>query len=186
MTDEKRNGSGGPGAYISHYGIRAKAYRDMVAWYKTVFNARVQHENDFLSFMTFDDEHHRLVIFEDPETVDRPATAAGVDHVGYGLSGFAELVATYERLKAEGIVPFQPMNHHFTTSLYYHDPDGNEVELSVDNFPTKAECDSFIKSDRMAPIGLPPFGYPFDADELARRFHEGAADEQLARIGLPE
>lgn len=173
-------------AYISHYGIRAQRYKEMIQWYMTVFSAKIQHENEFLAFMTFDGEHHRLVIFEDSATVDRPATAAGIDHVGYGLAGFGDLVETYERLKAEGITPFMPLNHRFTTSLYYHDPDGNEVELSVDNFLTKEECDAFVRSEQMAEIGRPPFGYTFDPDELAELYHEGASQEQLARIGIPD
>jgi catechol-2,3-dioxygenase len=172
-------------AYLSHYGIRAQRYKEMVQWYKTVFGAKVQHENEFLAFLTFDDEHHRLVIFEDTETVAKPAGAAGIDHVGYGLAGFADFVLTYERLKAEGITPFLPLNHRFTTSLYYRDPDGNEVELSVDNFPTKSACDAFIRSAEMEEIGRPPFGYAFDPDELAKLYYEGAPDETLARIGLP-
>lgn len=135
--------------------------------------------------MTFDEEHHRLVIFEDAATVAKPENAAGIDHVGYGFASFGDLVATYERLKADGITPFLPLNHRFTTSLYYHDPDGNEVELSVDNFPTKQECDAFVRSERMAEIGRPPFGYVFDPDELVRLYHEGASAEELARIGLP-
>jgi hypothetical protein len=40
-------------AYISHYGIRAQRYKEMIQWYKTVFRARIQHENEFLAFMTF-------------------------------------------------------------------------------------------------------------------------------------
>ena len=173
-------------AYISHYGIRAQRYKEMIQWYQTVFRARIQHENEFLAFMTFDEEHHRLVIFEDAATVDKPATAAGVDHVGYGLASFADLVETYERLKAEGITPFMPLNHKFTTSLYYRDPDGNQVELSVDNFPTKEECDAFVRSEGMAEIGRPPFGCVFDPDELARLYHQGVSEKQLARIGFPE
>lgn len=172
-------------AYISHYGIRAQRYKEMIEWYKTVFRARIQHENEFLAFMTFDEEHHRLVIFEDDATVDKPPTAAGIDHVGYGLASFRDLVITYERLKAEAITPFMPLNHVFTTSLYYRDPDGNEVELSVDNFPTKQECDAFLRSQRMNQIGRPPFGYVFDADELARQYHEGVPADALARIGMP-
>jgi catechol-2,3-dioxygenase len=170
-------------AYISHYGIRAKNYKDMLEWYGTVFGAHIQHQNEFLAFMTFDDEHHRLVIFEDPETVDRVPTGAGVDHVGYGVAGFAELVAIYERLKAEGITPFLPLNHKFTTSLYYRDPDGNEVELSVDNF-SKSECSDFVRSDKMNEIGHPPFGCEFDPEELVRQFYAGVTDTELARIGL--
>ena len=183
----KGNGSSATAkpAYISHYGIRARRYKEMVHWYQTVFGAKVQHENEFLAFLTFDEEHHRLVIFEADDTVAKPASAAGVDHVGYGLASFADFVSTYERLKAAGITPFLPLNHRFTTSLYYRDPDGNEVELSVDNFPTKSACDEFIRSSEMEEIGRPPFGYTFDPDELAKQFHQGATAESLARIGLP-
>lgn len=173
-------------AYISHYGIRAQRYQEMIQWYKTVFRAKIQHENEFLVFMTFDEEHHRLVIFEDAATVDKPENAAGVDHVGYGLASFGDFVLTYERLKDEGSTPFMSLNHRFTTSLYYRDPDGNEVELSVDNFPTKEACDAFMRSDRMAEIGRPPFGYVFNPDELARLFHQGVSSETLARVGLPD
>jgi catechol-2,3-dioxygenase len=94
----------------------------MIRWYTTVFRAKIQHENEFLAFMTFDEEHHRLVIFEDPATVAKPENAAGVDHVGYGLPSFSDLVLTYERLKAEGITPFLPMNHGFTTSALLSRP----------------------------------------------------------------
>jgi catechol 2,3-dioxygenase-like lactoylglutathione lyase family enzyme len=156
----------------------------MIQWYGLVFGARVQHENEFLAFMTFDDEHHRLVIFEDPETVDKPATAAGVHHVGYGVASFGDLVAIYERLKSEGITPFAQLNHRFTTSLYYHDPDGNEVELSANNFPTKEECSAFVRGEEMAEVSRPPFGYTFDPDELARLYHQGVPAETLARIGI--
>ena len=172
--------------YISHYGIRTKRLKEMIHWYQTVFGAKIQHENEFLAFMTFDDEHHRLVIFEDAGTVDKPQSAAGIDHVGYGVASFRELVSTYERLKAENIRPVLPLNHRFTTSLYYKDPDGNHVELSVDNFRTKEECNSFIRSDDMSEIGRPPFGYTFDPDELAQLFHRGVPEEQLAQVGIPK
>jgi hypothetical protein len=82
-----------------------------------------------------------------------------------------------------GLIPFLPLNHGFTTSLTI--TDGNDVELSVDNF-SKRECDAFVRSDRMAEIGRPPFGYTFDPDELARLYHQDVPEETLARIGLPE
>jgi len=185
-VESSSSGMGARPAYISHYGIRAQRYKEMVQWYQKVFTAKIQHENEFLAFMTFDEEHHRIVIFEDEATVCRPENAAGIDHVGYGLADFGDFVLTYERLKAEGITPFMQLNHKFTTSLYYHDPDGNEVELSVDNFPKKEECAAFVRSEQMGEIGRPPFGYSFAPDELARQYHQGVAAAILARIGLPD
>jgi hypothetical protein len=69
MSDTKlRSEPGSPvkTVYISHYGIRARNYREMIQWYMKVFRGRVQHENEFLAFMTFDEEHH--------PTLDRPPT----------------------------------------------------------------------------------------------------------------
>ena len=102
-----------------------------------------------------------------------------------GVRDHAHLVEIYERLRDIGIKPFTQLNHRFTTSLYYHDPDGNEVEFSVDNFPTKQECSDFVASEAMAEIGMPPFGYDFDPEEMARLHHAGASISELARFGLP-
>ena len=171
--------------YISHYAIRAKKYREMLDWYAKVFEARVQHENEFLAFMTFDDEHHRFVIFEMPDTVEKPANAAGVAHVAFGVADHGELVATYERLKSVGVAPDMTVNHRFTSSMYYHDPDGNEVEFSVDNFPSKAETSAFMSTKDMEEIGRPPFGHEFDPEKLVQMHREGKPFQELARIGLP-
>ena len=157
----------------------------MIEWYKKVLDAEVQHDMGFGAFMTFDDDHHRIVIFTEDDIVDKTATTAGVDHIGIGLPDFGSLVGNYERLKELGITPSLPVNHGFTTSLYYDDPDGNQLELTVDNFRTKEECREWVKSEKMAAAMQPPnFGELFDPEELARRFHSGAADEELSRIGL--
>jgi catechol-2,3-dioxygenase len=172
--------------YISHYGLRTKNLAGMIEWYKTFLNAEIEHEMSFGAFMTFDDEHHRIVIFTDESTVEKAENSAGVDHIGFGLPDFGSLVENFERLKAAGITPLLPVNHGFTTSLYYSDPDGNEVELTVDNFRSKAECRDWMHTDKMAAAMKPPtFGDVFDPEELARMFHSGASHEQLARIGQP-
>ena len=36
-------------------------------WYLEVLDAHVVYENEFLSFMTFDEEHHRLGIVQLPQ-----------------------------------------------------------------------------------------------------------------------
>jgi catechol-2,3-dioxygenase len=96
-----------------------------------------------------------------------------------------ELAEHYGRLKAAGITPTTAVNHHFTSSLYYRDPDGNEVELSCDNLPSKEAANDFMKSEAMAEAMVPPFfGGEFDPEQLLDLHRSGAPAEQMARIGI--
>ena len=171
--------------HLAHFGLRTTDLPRAVDWYERALGARVRFRNEHAAFMSYDDEHHRFVLWDDGETGERPETARGVDHVGFGCGGPADLADHYARLKSLGIEPAAAVNHHFTSSLYYRDPDGNEVEITCDNFPTKAACAEFMGSAAMAEAMQPPFfGSEFDPEELLRRRRAGAADAELARIGL--
>jgi catechol-2,3-dioxygenase len=170
---------------IGHFGLRTRDVDRAVEWYGRAFGADVRFRNEFAAFMSFDDEHHRFVIWDDGETEDKPAAAAGVDHIGFMCGGPGDLAEQYERLKNLGIEPAMAVNHHFTSSLYYRDPDGNEVEISCDNLPSKEAAAAFMNSEAMAEAMVPPFfGGEFDPEELLRLHREGAPIDQLARIGL--
>jgi catechol-2,3-dioxygenase len=186
MENNKSNGAEFSRKYIAHYGLRTKNLAEMVKWYGKFLDAEVQCDMGFGSFMTFDDDHHRIVIFTTDDTEDKVPNSSGVDHIGIGLPDFTALVENYERLKVLGITPTLPVNHGFTTSLYYADPDGNEIELTVDNFRTKGECATWMRTERMVQAMQPPtFGDVFDPEELVARFRSGASHEDLARIGQP-
>lgn len=43
-------------------------------------------------------------------------------------------------------------NHGPTTSLYYRDPDGNQIETQVDNFETAEEATAFMNSPELRRI----------------------------------
>ncbi|MBA3577895.1 MAG: VOC family protein [Sphingomonas sp.] len=170
---------------IGHFGLRTQDVDRAVEWYGRAFGADVRFRNEFAAFLSFDDEHHRMVIWDDGETEERPSTAAGVDHIGFICDNPGELAQQYQRLKQVGIEPVGSSNHHFTSSLYYRDPDGNEVEISCDNFSSKAEARVFMASPEMAQAMVPPtFGAEFDPEELVRLHQSGASLDQLARIGL--
>jgi len=69
-------------------------------------------------------------------------------------------------------------NHGPTTSLYYRDPDGNQIETQVDNFDTLAEIDEFIKSPTFEEN---PIGVDFDPDELCKRIDSGESEESIKK-----
>ena len=170
---------------LGHFGLRTKDVERAVEWYGRAFGATVRFRNEFAAFMSFDDEHHRFVIWDDGETEDKPAAAAGVDHIGFMCADPGQLAEQYERLKSLGIEPTMSVNHHFTSSLYYRDPDGNEVEFSCDNLPSKEAASAFMKSAAMAEAMVPPFfGAEFDPEQLVQLHRSNAPAEQLARIGL--
>jgi catechol 2,3-dioxygenase-like lactoylglutathione lyase family enzyme len=165
-------------AKFAHAVLRTTRLKEMVAWYTTVLNAKIAYENNFLAFMTYDDEHHRIAIAAFPGITERQPHSAGLDHLAYTYASLGDLVATYERLKAAGITPVVTINHGITTSMYYRDPDGGKVELQIDNYDNAQAMHDFMRSPAFEKN---PIGVDFDPDELARGYHEGKPQSELVK-----
>lgn len=133
---------------------RLAAMRD---WYCTVLDAHVVYENPMLCFITFDDEHHRLAFVTTPDgsLVERAPNSVGLMHTAYTFASLDVLLERYATLKARGIVPRVPIQHGVTTSMYYRDPDGQYVELQVDNFASAEAANAYMRGPEFAedPIG---------------------------------
>ena len=121
-------------AKFAHFVLRTGQFDRMAEWYRTVLAARIVFRDERLCFLSYDDEHHRLALIHVPGLAPRDPESAGTDHVAYAYRDLGDLLATYRRLRAHGILPHWPINHGVTTSLYYRDPDNNRVELQIDNF----------------------------------------------------
>ena len=124
-------------AIFAHFVVRTSNYDAMRRWYETVLNARTVFDDGRICFLTYDEEHHRLAIVNVPDLQAPDAKAWGLAHFAYGYRSLGDLLSTYRRLKAGGIVPYRPINHGPTVSMYYHDPDGTSIELQVDRFLRK-------------------------------------------------
>jgi catechol-2,3-dioxygenase len=165
---------------FAHAVFKTGRFEEMKRWWCTVLGARVVFGNAFLAFLTYDDEHHRIALVHVPGLDAAPGNAAGLEHVAYSYGGLGDLLATYERLDAQDITPYWCINHGPTTSMYYRDPDGNQVELQVDNFPTVEELDAFIRGGTFA---ANPIGVPFDPTRLLERFRRGDPVHELVKQG---
>ena len=104
-------------ALFAHFVVRTSNFEAMRTWYKTVLNARIVHDNGTLCFMTYDDEHHRLALVNVPGLQKPAADTWGLNHIAYSYQTMRDLLSTYVRLRAEGILPFRPINHGPTVSM---------------------------------------------------------------------
>jgi len=99
-----------PGKF-AHVVLRTAQFDAVIAWYATVLQARVAFRNDFIAFLTYDDEHHRVAVINNPGSPEPDPAAAGVHHIAYTYADLGELLATYRRLRAGGIEPARCINH---------------------------------------------------------------------------
>ncbi len=167
-------------ARLAHYVLRVRNMEESIAWYQTVVSMEMVHRAEKLAFLTFDEENHRIALIETPVASDAPPGAPGLDHVAYTFDTLGNLLASYKRLKAKGILPVWTINHGPSTSMYYRDPDGNRVELRIDNFASEQELKGWMQS---AAFEANPIGVGFDPDRLVDRYENGDAIEELVQQG---
>ena len=159
---------------FAHVVYRTRRFDEMLRWYETVFGARVQYQNPGLAFLTYDDEHHRFAfanmsMFQPHGAETDRQGAVGVDHVAYTYASLGDLLENYAQLREKGISPYWCIHHGITVSLYYTDPDGNQMEFQVESFGSSEEATAFMKEHFEAN----PLGVEFDPEEWLARLRAG-------------
>jgi catechol-2,3-dioxygenase len=166
-----------------HVVYRTRRYEQMLRWYATVFDAKVQHQNPALAFLTYDDEHHRFafanlsVLQPDGAETDRQGVI-GVDHVAYTYASLHDLFDNYVQLREAGIRPYWCVHHGITVSMYYADPDGNQMEFQIDCFGTNEEANAFMAGPH---FDANPIGVEYDPEDWLARLRAGAQPSEFLR-----
>lgn len=164
-----------------HVVYRTRRFAEMVRWYETVFDAKVQYRDPALAFLTYDDEHHRfafanLAVIRPDATETAERSLVGVDHVAYTYGTLSHLLENYAWLAARGIKPYWCIHHGITVSMYYADPDGNQMEFQVDCFATADAANALMHGPRMA---TNPIGVEYDPDDWLTRLRAGTPASAL-------
>ncbi|MUL67138.1 hypothetical protein BOO86_21875 [Mycobacterium sp. CBMA 234] len=174
-------------ARLAHFVLKTPRPRAMARWYTTVLDGLVTFQDEMLTFITYDDEHHRVALVRLPAFFKVPGFLWGlhrkfwgVDHIAFTYTSLDALVATYRRLADLGITPVWCINHGPTTSMYYEDPDGNRLELQVDNFATAEELITWLDGGEFADNAI---GVNFDPDVLERKLAQGIPHAELIKRG---
>jgi catechol 2,3-dioxygenase-like lactoylglutathione lyase family enzyme len=173
--------------FIAHWVVKTARSAEMIAWYGTVFDARVVHEDSQIAFLTWDSESHRLALIKLPAPLRHAFPLArfrrktyGIDHLAFTFTSVTRLLLTYERLKHAGITPVWSINHGPTTSLYYEDPEGIRLEFQTENFPSAQLTADYFNSKEFADN---PIGVNVDPDYLLERLRAGTSETDLLKPG---
>jgi len=176
-----------PPSKLAHVVFQTNRLAAMRDWYATVLGGHVVWENPHLCFVTYDDEHHRVAFVDfgplaqrhpeaGGELGPKPVEQPGLHHVSFTFGSMGEFLDNYARLRDGAIRPFFCVNHGPTTSMYYRDPDGNRVELQIDNFATAEEGLAWMRSPA---FDRNPIGVEYDPDEWLAKVRSGTPTAEL-------
>ena len=147
-----------PDAQLTHMGIFVSDLDKMVAFYQRVFGMVITdrgsnyrgHAVVFLSRNPA--EHHQLVLAQGRA----PGTETTVQQVSFEVRELEDLRAFHARLVTMNIQDLAPRTHGNAWSIYFHDPEGNRVEIYK---PSPWHVSQ-------------PYGEPLDLTEPAQVIHE--------------
>ncbi len=164
---------------LHHVQLKTNRLEEMIEWYSDLLDLVVCYRGSGAAWLTNDEANHRLALLSAPKLTDDPDKVdhVGLHHTGWEFAHLDDLLATYARLRDRGQLPHRTVNHGVTTSFYYTDPDGNSVEMQVDNFNDWRESVHFFVSDEFA---QDPFGPGVDPEALIARRQAGVEPRELA------
>jgi catechol 2,3-dioxygenase-like lactoylglutathione lyase family enzyme len=101
-----------------------------------------------IAFVSNDRAHHRMALVSWPGMREDGDTQphAKLQHVAFEYATTDDLLNSWERLKGLEIELVLTAGHGPTTAFYYQDPDGNSVELFVDNFGDWDKSTEYVRT----------------------------------------
>jgi catechol 2,3-dioxygenase len=129
---------------IAHVVLKVRNLEQSKKFYTETLGMRVikdvpQLRAVFLSFNGRD--HHEIALFEIGAKAEAPKqNQTGMLHVAFRLRTADDLVAAYKELKEKGVPVSFTVNHGVSKSIYFRDPDDNELEVYLDNDITEIDA----------------------------------------------
>jgi catechol-2,3-dioxygenase len=161
---------------LAHVVLQTNQVAELRLFYEQLLDARVQAEVGPMCLLTYDDEHHRVALVNLQPYEKRSPGAAGMHHMAFTYDSLRTLLENYTRLKDLGVEPWWCVNHGPTISMYYRDPDGNQIELQVDVFETAEDANAFLETPAYQ---TNPLGVDFDPDDMLENLNAGVPAAQL-------
>jgi len=135
-----------PRMTFSHLGLYVWNMPTMVEFYSVVLGFSITDRAnirgaDVVFLSRSPDEHHQIVLVPGRA----PGGPSNINQISFRVVSLTELRRLHVEVKAAGVAGINPTNHGGSWSIYFLDPEGNRIELSV---PT--------------PWYVPPISIPLD------------------------
>lgn len=176
---------------LHHLGLTTQNAVAMIAWYRDVLGMTVVHatpsatagHSDLppikITWLSNDDANHRMALVELPHLEPDPNRAGHprVQHFAFEYERLEDLLGSHQRLKALGILPVLCTDSGAQTAFYYEDPDGNSVEINVDNFGNPWTSGEYVRNS--PEFASNPLGVFVDPDKMLAAYDDGAAQWEI-------
>ena len=162
-----------------HVTITTSRLQEMVDWYRTLVGVEVNFQDANNAWTSNYEANHRIAFLSVPGLEDDADKVkhTGMHHSAFEYASFDDLMASYERLKGEGVLPAFSLDHGLTISLYYKDPEGNYVELQSDNFGDWKQSSHFMRTSK--DFQSNPIGTFFDPEKVCQAHRAGESFAML-------
>lgn len=121
---------------LTHAGLWVRDPAVMEAFYTRIMGFHVSDRgfvpryNGNITFMSNDPTIHHQVILAEGRPDDVPST---INQLSFLVKSLDELRVMYRRVVAEGVENLLPRNHGNAWSVYFDDPEGNNLEVYLDS-----------------------------------------------------
>ena len=132
---------------IGHVHLKVSNLKKSEEFYTKLFGLKVSERVGNYLFLTFGKAHHDLALQEIRNAEYPSEYSVGLYHFAIEFENLKQLADVYFKLKKHKI-PFSPVNHGISKTIYFSDPDGNGIEVYVDTRHERKKWNgmsSFIK-----------------------------------------
>src|SRR5579859_2218746 len=166
---------------LHHVNLKTTRLQDMIDWYATTVGLKTVFQFPGGAWLTNDAANHRLALLTSSKMSDDvdKLVHTGVHHIAFEYATLDELLHTYTHLKALGITPHMVLDHGMTLSFYYVDPDGNSVELQIDNFGDWTQSQEWMRTS--PDFAADPIGKFVDPDQIVALHKAGVSHAEIHR-----
>jgi catechol 2,3-dioxygenase-like lactoylglutathione lyase family enzyme len=121
-----------PAPRLSHVGLYVRDVPKMIEFYTAVLGFVVSDgaEDGRITFLSRNPaDHHQVVLVRGRETeLETPM----VQQVSFNVATLAAVQKAYRKVTAAGCDGIRPVSHGNAWSVYFRDPEGNQIEMFCD------------------------------------------------------